>query len=138
MKYKYHRPDCVRDITEEPLYVAVAYWGLRTNQLVTIESIIRDFHVTIKKATDVLSYIENDGSLFISFERGKCKIPGCFSEMTSGLRILDINESALRKFSRQKKRVRNDKLSPNIRALRRWMVSRKNVEPVPQALLEEY
>lgn len=50
-------PECVADLKGYPLYIIVAYWGLRNNKTLTTTDVSRNFLITQQQSYDVLTYI---------------------------------------------------------------------------------
>ncbi|MBC0030478.1 CaiF/GrlA family transcriptional regulator, partial [Escherichia coli] len=67
--YRHRIPAGVSDLVEQPLYIIVATWAMRTNTLLTTEEVSREFLLTQQRATDIIHYIHNEGSKHITSER---------------------------------------------------------------------
>ena len=66
---RWRLPPGMADMTEAPLYLAVAVWGLRLERVITIDDISRNFCITQRQASDVLHYITHEGTTRVKFER---------------------------------------------------------------------
>ncbi|MGT4033869.1 CaiF/GrlA family transcriptional regulator [Escherichia coli] len=87
-------PECVADLKGYPLYIIVAYWGLRNNKTLTTTDVSRNFLITQQQSYDVLTYIYQEAQKQITatkrtlFNEHKRRI--------SAFRILDIDKGILR------------------------------------------
>lgn len=87
-------PECVADLKGYPLYIIVAYWGLRNNKTLTTTDVSRNFLITQQQSYDVLTYIYREAQKQITatkrtlFNEHKRRI--------SAFRILDIDKGILR------------------------------------------
>ncbi|ECB7890953.1 CaiF/GrlA family transcriptional regulator [Salmonella enterica subsp. enterica serovar Bareilly] len=52
-------PECVRQYSNEPLYIIVAYWCLQQQDWVQRGQISEAFHITAKRASNLISYLRN-------------------------------------------------------------------------------
>lgn len=90
IKRHFFCPECVQDIQSQPLYIIVAFWGMRTGRLLTTEVVSREFHIPQRTAKDILYYIELEGRNHIRSRRF------IQNEPTTGrrraLRILDVQD----------------------------------------------
>lgn len=81
-------PECVADLKGYPLYIIVAYWGLRNNKTLTTTDVSRNFLITQQQSYDVLTYIYQEAQKQITatkrtlFNEHKRRI--------SAFRILDL------------------------------------------------
>lgn len=135
-----------------PLYQAVACWSLLLEDAVTAVEVSRAFHVSERRASDVLHYITHDALDVIQSE---CRIVRCQQGRRKAVRVLSV-QSPL--FYRQKKTVgsnskdpccrrgridgngrkgRESQRSEAVRALRAWFVSRRQGEKVPEVVLRD-
>ncbi|MBV4602676.1 CaiF/GrlA family transcriptional regulator [Escherichia coli] len=67
--YRHRIPAGVSVLVEQPLYIIVATWAMRTNTLLTTEEVSREFLLTQQRATDIIHYIHNEGFKHITSER---------------------------------------------------------------------
>ncbi|HHZ8738776.1 TPA: CaiF/GrlA family transcriptional regulator [Escherichia coli] len=90
IKIHFFCPDCVQDMQAQSLYIIVAFWGMRTGRLLTVEIVSREFCIPQRTAKDILYYIEHEGRNHI------CSRRFIQNEPTTGrrraLRILDVQE----------------------------------------------
>jgi hypothetical protein len=145
-KIKFHCPEIVQDLRHQPLFIIVAFWGMRTDTLLTKEQISRTFHISQKMAEAALHYIRHEGKSHIS-----CR---CYMQNTRvtgrrcALRILDVQLSP--EIAERLKRMPDFYCKPAVSALircgkprtkfellRQWMIFRKCGEVVPPELLSE-
>ena len=138
-------PECVQDIQAKPLYIIVAFWGMRTGRLLTMEVVSREFHIPQRTAKDILYYIEHEGRNHI------CSRRFIQNEPTTGrrraLRILDVQDPKEITSSGAKLDFLSEAVAPAARQplrpltkfqqLRQWMLSRKQNEQAPLELTEE-
>ncbi|HFQ8924801.1 TPA: hypothetical protein ACHTJK_000526 [Citrobacter freundii] len=130
----------------QPLYIIVAFWGMRTGRLLTVELVSREFHIPQRTAKDILYYIEHEGRNHIRSRRF------IQNEPTTGrrraLRILDIQDPQdIPASSGAKLDFLSEVVAPAARQslrpltkfqqLRQWMLSRKQNEQAPLELTEE-
>lgn len=128
-------PECVVDLKDYPLYIIVAYWGLRTDKMLTTKDVSREFFITQQQSSDVLHYIYREAHKHITankktlFNEQKRKI--------SAYRIIDIDSNILLTPKNEiaytckdniptapQKSTRSE-IQDNFAKLRRWMCSRK-------------
>ena len=139
-------PECVQDLQAQPLYIIVAFWGMRTGRLLTVELVSREFHIPQRTAKDILHYIEHEGRNHI------CSRRFIQNEPTTGrrraLRILDVQEpqkipaspgAKLDFLSEPVAPVAKQPFRPltKFQKLRQWMLSRKQNEQAPPELTED-
>lgn len=62
-------PASLVHLTDPPLYLAVAYWGLLTGGGFTREDVSQAFRISQRRAADVMSYISRERSDVITCER---------------------------------------------------------------------
>lgn len=132
-------PECVADLKGYPLYIIVAYWGLRNNKTLTTTDVSRNFLITQQQSYDVLTYIYQEAQKQITatkrtlFNEHKRRI--------SAFRILDIDKGILRTPKRdcicqlrQYTNCNNEstrcEIGDSFTELRRWMCSRKTGDRV--------
>ncbi|MBS0053866.1 CaiF/GrlA family transcriptional regulator [Yersinia sp. Marseille-Q3913] len=53
----YYLPACLTHLGRPPLYMAVAYWGLLKKSPFTRDDLSAAFHITVRRAADVMTYI---------------------------------------------------------------------------------
>ena len=145
-KQKFNCPEIVQDLRRQPLYIIVAFWGMRTDTLLTKERISRAFHISQKTAEAVLHYIMHEGRNHIRSRRyiQKVRVTG----RRRALRILDV-QFPPETSERSKKMpdywseaavsavVRRGRPLTKFEQLRQWMVFRKRGEVVPADLLSD-
>lgn len=142
---KHIYPKCVKDLQSYPLYIAVALWGMRTNNLLTTDVVSREFMITQRTASDIIHYIEYKGCRYIKSIRYTQQVTGCYRRRS--LRITHVKLPPLnlmnnkRSFNKQDEVVhhKNKNTKPitktNVQQLRQWMVSRKVGDKVPNYLI---
>lgn len=145
IKRHFFCPECVRDMQSQPLYIIVAFWGMRTGRLLTMEVVSREFHIPQRAAKDILHYIEHEGRNHI------CSRRFIQNEPTTGrrcaLRILDVQDpQEMPASSGAKLDFLSETVVPAVKQqlrpvtkfqqLRQWMLSRKQNEQPPQELIE--
>ncbi|WP_258143053.1 CaiF/GrlA family transcriptional regulator [Escherichia coli] len=144
---KFTVPGNVCDLKSHPLYVIVAFWGMRTQRLLTSADVSRVFFISQQQARDVLHYICHEASGGIKSERILM-----FNEHKKKILALKIKDISLGACVQQKYFCRN--VMPavvselglkqgsipdnNIIMLRRWMCTRKRNAPVPLLLISEF
>lgn len=146
IKRHFSCPECVQDLQAQPLYIIVAFWGMRTGRLLTVELVSREFHIPQRTAKDILHYIDHEGRNHIR------SIRFIQNEPTTGrrraLRILDVQDpqdipassgTKLDFLSKAVAPAARQPLSPltKFQKLRQWMLSRKQHEQAPLELTEE-
>ncbi|HEE0108424.1 TPA: CaiF/GrlA family transcriptional regulator [Citrobacter gillenii] len=146
IKIRFFCPECVQDMQSQPLYIIVAFWGMRTGRLLTVELVSREFHIPQRTAKDILYYIEHEGRNHIRSRRF------IQNEPTTGrrraLRILDVEDPQdIPASSGVKLDFLSEAVAPAARQplrpltkfqqLRQWMLSRKQNEQAPLELTEE-
>ncbi|HFJ8673762.1 CaiF/GrlA family transcriptional regulator (plasmid) [Salmonella enterica] len=133
-------PECVADLKGYPLYIIVAYWGLRNNKTLTTTDVSRNFLITQQQSYDVLTYIYQEAQKQITatkrtlFNEHKRRI--------SAFRILDIDKGILRTPKKEIAYASYDniptvtmkstrcEIQDSFTELRRWMCSRKTGDRV--------
>lgn len=130
----------------QSLCIIVAFWGMRTGRLLTVELISREFHIPQRTAKDILHCIEHEGRNHIRSRRF------IQNEPTTGrrraLRIRDVQDpQEIPASSGAKRDFLSEAVAPAVRRplrpvtkfqqLRQWMLSRKQNEEVPQELTED-
>lgn len=146
IKRHFSCPECVQDLQAQPLYIIVAFWGMRTGRLLTVELVSREFHIPQRTAKDILHYIDHEGRNHIR------SIRFIQNEPTTGrrraLRILDVQDPQdIPASSGAKQDFLSKAVAPAARQplrpltkfqkLRQWMLSRKQHEQAPLELTEE-
>ena len=139
-------PECVQDIQAQPLYIIVAFWGMRTGKLLTVEAVSREFHIPQRTAKDILHYIEHEGRNHICSRRFIQNEPA--TGRRRALRILDIQDpQEIPASSGAKLDFLSEAVAPAVKQqlrpvtkfqqLRQWMLSRKQHEQIPPELMGE-
>ncbi|ECG8304860.1 CaiF/GrlA family transcriptional regulator [Salmonella enterica subsp. enterica] len=128
-------PAVVRDATEQPLYIAIALWGLRSSQLLTTENVSRAFSVTQGRARDILHYISHEGRGRITSERLILHTGITGNTRRRALRVVQVNTPALVKGRGKRPRRPPRPVSvkevavaagpDELQILRRWMCQRR-------------
>ncbi|EEC6702076.1 CaiF/GrlA family transcriptional regulator [Salmonella enterica] len=134
---------------ELPLYQAVACWSLLLERAVTVADVSQGFHVSERRASDVLHYITHDALDVIESES---RVVRCLQGRRKTVRVLSV-QSPL--FCRTQKagvpqwsvspgsrgrtagngrKCRENNRSEVIQALRTWFVSRRQGERVPEVV----
>lgn len=136
---RFRLPPEVSDLDGHPLYILIAYWGLRQNQVLTTSLISRVFHIEQVQAQNALHYIRHEGRLYVKSER--VPLIDQSSGLHKGLRIVSIIQPEKMVIARQlpKKNINNShRIHKETRrnCLRQWMISRRILERVPDEILE--
>lgn len=138
--------DDVRQTNGLPLYLTVALWGMRTRQLLTTETVAREFFIPQRNASDILHYIEHEGSRVIRCERVVVTGMAGPRGRRRALRILEVQLEAVLPSEPRPPRPpeprpgesgRAPRELSDVRKLRQWMVSRRRGETVSEVLLSE-
>ncbi|WP_337061216.1 CaiF/GrlA family transcriptional regulator [Serratia marcescens] len=125
---EYTLPDCLVNYPPMPLYLAVAHFGLLTQQILSREVICQAFHIDTRRALEVMRYLVNGAPsvtcecLSLVQRRGYC------------LRVLSIasgesaTQSATPPFSRTSARKRGSTLERERaqQQVRQWFLRRPN------------
>lgn len=143
-------PTGLEDLAGYPLYLIVAAWGLRKGGVLTSVMVSRNFFISQGRARDILHYISHEGQSRIICER--VPVLDGTHPFCKGLRIIDINIEDITLSNKEKTYkdcIENKSTSmilpqslsvgdfrDSARDLRRWMVSRRNGEKVPELLLD--
>ncbi|CNF76373.1 Protein of uncharacterised function (DUF1401) [Yersinia enterocolitica] len=146
IKRHFFCPECVQDMQSQPLYIIVAFWGMRTGRLLTVELVSREFHIPQRTAKDILYYIEHEGRNHIRSRRFIQNEPA--TGRRRALRILDVEDPQdIPVTSGAKLDFLSEVAAPAVKQplrpltkfqqLRQWMLSRKQNEQAPLELLEE-
>ncbi|WP_145535218.1 CaiF/GrlA family transcriptional regulator [Yersinia thracica] len=56
----FYLPVCLSHLGKPPLYMAVAYWGLLKKTPFTRDDLSTAFHITVRRAADVMTYIYSE------------------------------------------------------------------------------
>ncbi|WDB54782.1 CaiF/GrlA family transcriptional regulator (plasmid) [Escherichia albertii] len=122
-----------------PLYMVIAIWGRRNNQLLTTKDVARSFSLSQQQASDIINYIHREGAKYIKSEKIFifCVVNGIKTKVRA-LKILDvairplpIKPDKLRQqnFSEQKSLPSVKRNSPekkdDIKAIRQWICRRQ-------------
>ncbi|GCR72533.1 hypothetical protein ExPECSC071_03797 [Escherichia coli] len=125
-----------------PLYMVIAIWGKRNNQLLTTKDVARSFSLSQQQASDIINYIHREGAKYIKSEKIFifCVVNGIKTKVRA-LKILDVAIQPLptepdklkqRKMSEQKSLPSVKRNSPekkdDIKAIRQWMCRRRTGE----------
>ncbi|EAO2873721.1 CaiF/GrlA family transcriptional regulator [Salmonella enterica subsp. enterica] len=62
-------PECVRQYRSEPLYILVAHWCLQQQDWVQRSQISEAFHITVRRASYLISYLRNKASRVVCVSR---------------------------------------------------------------------
>lgn len=138
-------PESVQDIQAQPLCIIVAFWGMRTGKLLTVEAVSRGVHIPQRTAKDILHYIEHEGRNHICSRRFIQKEPT--TGRRRALRILDVQvPQDIPASSGAKLDFLSEAVAPAVKQqlrpvtkfqkLRQWMLSRKENEQPPLELIE--
>ncbi|WQI93591.1 CaiF/GrlA family transcriptional regulator [Citrobacter freundii] len=130
----------------QPLYIIVAFWGMRTGKLLTVEAVSREFHIPQRTAKDILHYIEHEGRNHICSRRFIQNEPA--TGRRRALRILDVQDpQEIPASSGAKLDFLSEAVAPAVKQqlrpvtkfqkLRQWMLSRKQHEQIPPELMGE-
>ncbi|EHI5678397.1 CaiF/GrlA family transcriptional regulator [Salmonella enterica] len=143
-------PPEIAHLGDVPLYQAVACWSLLLERAVTVAEVSLEFHVSVRRACDVLHYISHDAQDVIVSESSSSANSG---GRRKAVRVLSVQS---RLFCRQKKdgrpgsanlpgssgrttshgrKSRESHRSDAVQALRAWFVSRRQGESVPEVAL---
>ncbi|WP_072185440.1 CaiF/GrlA family transcriptional regulator [Citrobacter sp. CtB7.12] len=125
-----------------PLYMLVAYWALLKGSPITVKDVRLTFNISLRRASDLLEYITDQGSKAVESELflipsprgGKCKC--------RALRVISINGEHVRFHSNTSttndetnQRVKEESDSSEyINELRRWVVQRRTGDSIPKQL----
>lgn len=139
-------PEEVRDLSGYPLYLLIAAWGFRMQQVLTSSVVSRVFLITQGQARDALHYIRYEGRQRVSSE----SVPICdgINPFCKALRILSVEVSEIPEGGWRRtvnmtvaNPIRPARIPDRTaaqeaqRRLRQWMVSRRPGERVPSSLL---
>lgn len=128
-------PAVVRDVAEQPLYIAVALWGLRCRMLLTTENVSRAFSLTQGRARDILHYISHEGRCHVTCERRILHTGQPGNSRCRALKIIRVDIPAQVKATKKKIRREPPTLitreviprseRDTLQELRRWMCQRR-------------
>lgn len=123
-----------------PLYVLVAYWGLRQRKPVTVMDVRQAFGLSFRRAIDILEYITEQGEI-VEVEcnlrplkpgdgrmRREWKVTTVYSE-----RVHTLNESVRK--TTVPSHGKNSCINNSINKLGRWFATRNHGGTVPEDLL---
>lgn len=125
---EYTLPDCLVNYPSMPLYLAVAHFGLLTQQILSREVICQAFHIDTRRALEVMRYLVNGAP------RVTCECLSLIRRRGYCLRVLSIAsiesaaENATSPSSRTPARKRGSALERE-RAqhqVRQWFLRRPN------------
>lgn len=143
-------PPEITHLGDVPLYQAVACWSLLLERAVTVAEVSQEFHVSTRRASDVLHYISHDAhdvivaeSCILRSQRGRRKAVRVFSvqsRLFSGGKKGGCHERSSLPGSRGRtaghgRKCRESQCSDSVQALRAWFVSRRQGERVPEVAL---
>lgn len=72
----YRLPTELVHLTDVPLYIAVAHWGLIKGTSITRDEISQVFHITARRAADVMTYIHVAKAQTITSVKRVTRVPG--------------------------------------------------------------
>ncbi|EFY5236021.1 hypothetical protein ABVX93_003746 [Escherichia coli] len=145
----YRKPAEIAHLVDMPLYLAVAYWSLSLKRAVTVAEVARAFYISESQARDALHYITNDACDVIKSET-RMSISKRVHHKT--VCVLSVQSGV---FNRQKKapvmslaekntdsyhlpellRRAGQNNDERIKQLRKWFVSRRKGEKIPDMYL---
>lgn len=134
-----------------PFYQAVACWSLLLGRAVTVSDVSQEFHVTERRASDVLHYITHDASDVIVSES---RIINCPQGRRIAVRVFSVQSrlffrpgktphSEMGIFRKGRGKIGNGRKcrelhrSEAVLALRAWFVSRRQGERAPEVVPAE-
>lgn len=140
-----------------PLYQAVAYWVLLEGRHVTVRNVSEAFCLTTRKARDVLHYITHEAGTAVDADIDERRDPSSPSRGGRGVKTVYIRRVYPHLFPQKKQKetqpdrpekaktvASGRKARPGtadehcgIQTLRKWFVSRRPGEPVPEIRLPE-
>ncbi len=129
-------------LKERPLYLMIAFWGLRTGKPLTEDVISREFLIPREVSRKEIYFIKNECNVFIEFEMLPYK--GELGKCRPAMKIKHINDVPEYKVRSKDYNINanNTKINAfssskltNFQKLRQWMCSRKKEEKVPQELI---
>lgn len=127
----YYLPSELSHLGSPRLYMAVAYWGMMKGEAMSRDYISQVFHITPRRASDIMNYIHNDRQEVITSHKS-------IEYMKSGqrvflLKIISIKDSNGTQGKSRKKTSRNEIASKDtVQKLRHWFLSRPNMSNFEQ------
>ncbi len=137
--FRHTLPSLVAELSDQPLYIAVAMWGKLSGTLLTTEIVSRTFSLTQGRARDVIHYIAHEGRKYVTSERLILYVDGSVNPRRRALKIRHVEKippgtlRATRPRNRIVARSRADRIPPGnsavcptqLQLLRRWMCQRR-------------
>ncbi|WP_169741194.1 CaiF/GrlA family transcriptional regulator [Trabulsiella guamensis] len=126
-----------------PLYMLIAHWALLRGVPVTVRDVRLAFDITLRRASDLLEYLTEQGSRVVEAECYLVPSPRGGKCMCRAFRVISINGKLARihSISPPHNRETNNQLTPlanaedeELQDLRRWIAQRRTGETVPEAL----
>ncbi|HBR1414073.1 TPA: CaiF/GrlA family transcriptional regulator [Klebsiella pneumoniae] len=128
--------------TSLPLYILVAYWGLRQNKPVTVRDVRQAFCISLRRASDILEYMTEQGSEIVEAECRLCPLKPGDRRMRREWRVTAVYGERARTMRESVNRTtalshgRNIAGQDGISKLRRWFVTRSPGKTVPDDLID--
>lgn len=123
-----------------PLYVLVAYWGLRQGKSVTVRDVRQAFGLSLRRASDILEYMTEQGSDIVETECHLRPLKPGDRRMRREWRVTAVYGERARTIKEPVNRStappdgRNDSGCDGISELGRWFVMRCPGRVVPDDL----
>lgn len=124
----FHLPACLAHLVDPPLYMAVAWWGVLSAQVITRESISQAFRISLTRAADVMAYIIRSRGDVITCERRVIRKDGRRNLVLTISAVRDVVPQVSVPSPRVKKTPGRGGVDP-VREWRRWFLSRPNITP---------
>lgn len=137
-RHSYQIPESVSDISEQPLYILIASWGLRNKKILTTDIVAKNFFITQRRAMDIMHYIKNEGRKNVDFEKvilfhgvyGNIRVQALKIKSVVLLPPQKINKERYNDSFKlveieQKKNVFSVKTTDEFSMIKRWLISRK-------------
>jgi hypothetical protein len=125
-----------------PLYMIIAYWALLRGEPVTVRDVRLAFNISLRRASDMLEYLTEQGSKAVQAECFLLPPSGNSKCKRRAWRILSVNGEKARVMKPLSERKETPELvsegvNPGecFTALRRWAISRREGEGFPQHLI---
>ena len=127
-----------------PLYLIIAYWALLLAEPVTVRDVRLAFNISLRRASDMLEYLTEQGGKVVQAEcfllppsgKSKCK--------RRAWRIFSVNGEKARVFKstllpKETLKSPSEDTTPEacFSELRRWAISRKAGDLIPEHLIEK-
>lgn len=137
-------PAELEDIGEAglPLYVLVAYWGLRQGKSVTVRDVRQAFGLSLRRASDILEYMTEQGRNIVETECHLRPLKPGDRRMRREWRVTAVYGERARTIKEPVNRSstppggRNASGREGISELGRWFVTRRPGRAVPDDLLD--